>query len=72
MDELKVLGTEKIGSSEFTGIEGGFGENKKSMLAKDIAVIHNRPVFKINQLITDNIKRFKTNIDLIDLLTTSI
>lgn len=71
MDELKVLGTEKIGSSEFTGIEGGFGENKKSMLAKDIAVIHNRPVFKINQLITDNIKRFKTNIDLIDLLNTS-
>lgn len=71
MNELKVLGTEKIGSSEFTGIEGGFGENKKSMLAKDIAVIHNRPVFKINQLITDNIKRFKTNIDLIDLLNTS-
>lgn len=41
------------------------------MLVKDIALIHERPVFKINQLITDNIKRFKANIDLIDLLNTS-
>lgn len=71
MNELKILGTEKIGSFEFTGIEGGFGENKKSMLVRDIALIHDRPVFKINQLITNNIKRFKTNIDLIDLLNTS-
>lgn len=71
MTDLKVLGTKKIGSFEFTGIEGGFGENKRAMLVKDIAIIHNRPVFKINQLITDNIKRFKTNIDLIDLLNTS-
>ena len=71
MNNLKVLGTEKIGNFEFTGIEGGFGKNKKAMLVKDIATIHNRPVFKINQLITDNIKRFKTNIDLIDLLNTS-
>ncbi|WP_095761658.1 phage antirepressor KilAC domain-containing protein [Ligilactobacillus salivarius] len=71
MNDLKVLGTERIGNFEFTGIEGGFGKNKKAMLVKDIATIHNRPVFKINQLITDNIKRFKTNIDLIDLLNTS-
>lgn len=71
MNELKILGTEKIGSFEFTGIEGGFGENKRALLVKDIALIHDRPVFKINQLITDNIKRFKANIDLIDLLNTS-
>lgn len=44
MNELKVLGTEKIGNFEFTGIEGGFGENKKAMLVKDIATIHDRPV----------------------------
>lgn len=30
MEALKVLGTEKIGKIEFTGIEGGFGEGKKS------------------------------------------
>lgn len=29
MNELKILGTEKIGSFEFTGIEGGFVRIKK-------------------------------------------
>lgn len=67
MNELKVIGRERIGKYEFTGIEGGFGENKKAMLVKDIAEIHGRPVFKINELINNNIKRFKDGIDLIDL-----
>lgn len=66
--QLKVIGREHIGKIEFTGIEGGFGDDKKAMLVKDIAVIHERPLFKINQLINDNIKRFKTGIDIIDLL----
>lgn len=61
MDELKVLGTEKIGNFEFTGIEGGFGEDKKAMLVKDIAEIHNRPVFKVNELISRNRKRDAEN-----------
>lgn len=69
--QLKVIGKEHIGKIEFTGIEGGFGDDKKAMLVKDIAVIHERPLFKINQLINDNIKRFKTGIDIIDLLNTS-
>lgn len=42
MNELKVIGREHIGKYEFTGIEGGFGENKKAMLVKDIAKIHER------------------------------
>lgn len=67
MNELKILGTEKIGSFEFTGIEGGFGEDKKAMLVKDIAEIYNRPVFKVNELINRNRKRFKDEIDVIDL-----
>ena len=67
MDELKVLGTEKIGSFEFTGIEGGFGENKKSMLVKDIAVIHGKEVRQINQAINMNRNRFKDGIDILDL-----
>lgn len=37
MNSLKILGQEKVGNFEFTGIEGGFGEGKKSMLVKDIA-----------------------------------
>ncbi len=67
MNDLKVLGTEKIGSFEFTGIEGGFGENKKSMLVKDIALIHDRPVKAINQAIERQISRFKNGIDILDL-----
>ena len=67
MEALKVLGTEKIGKIEFTGIEGGFGEDKKAMLVKDIALIHGRPVKAINQAINMNRNRFRDGIDIIDL-----
>ena len=67
MNELKILGTEKIGSFEFTGIEGGFGENKRAMLVKDIASIHEKEVRQINQAINMNRKRFKNGIDILDL-----
>ena len=55
MKALKVLGTEKIGKIEFTGIEGGFGKDKKAMLAKDVALIHGRSLREINEVITRNI-----------------
>lgn len=64
---LKVIGKENINGMEFTSIEGGFGENKKSMLAKEIANIHNRELKHINELINNNKKRFKTNVDIMDL-----
>ncbi|EFQ43465.1 putative toxin-antitoxin system, toxin component, Bro family [Lactobacillus crispatus CTV-05] len=67
MEALKVLGTEKIGKFEFTGIEGGFGEGKKAMLVKDIALIHGRPVKAINQAIERQLNRFKNGIDILDL-----
>ena len=67
MNELKVIGKQKIGEIQFTGIEGGFGENKKSMLVKDIAEIHGQPQGEINRCIRDNINRFKDGIDIIDL-----
>ena len=67
MNNLKVIGKEKVGSIEFTGIEGGFGKDKKAMLVKDIAKIHGRSVREINEVINRNIKRFKNEIDLIDL-----
>ncbi|KAF0422881.1 ORF6N domain-containing protein [Pediococcus pentosaceus] len=67
MNKLKVLGTERIAGFEFTGIEGGFGEGKKSMLVKDIAMIHGQTQGKINERINTNIKRFKSGIDIIDL-----
>ncbi len=67
MNELKNIGKQTIGQYEFTGIEGGFGEGKKAMLVKDIAEIHGRPVKAINQSIERQIKRFKTEVDILDL-----
>ena len=69
MEALKVLGTEKVGKIEFTGIEGGFGEGKKAMLAKDIATIHNQSVGNINRIVNNNRKWFEDGIDVIDLKT---
>lgn len=71
MEALKVLGTEKIGKIEFTGIEGGFGESKKAMLAKDVAMVHQKELRQINQAINMNRRRFKDGIDIIDLLNPS-
>lgn len=68
MNELKVLGTERIAGFKFTGIEGGFGEGKKSMLVKDIAMIHGSTVKRINELINRNQNRFKKEVDIIDFL----
>ena len=60
------------GSTEFMGIqlpiiEGGFGEDKKAMLAKDIAEVHSRQLKHINENINSNRSRFKDGVDIIDL-----
>lgn len=67
MEALKVIGQEKIGKIEFTGIEGGFGQGKKAMLVRDVAKIHSRSIREINELINRNRKRFKDRIDILDL-----
>lgn len=67
MEALKVIGQEKIGKIEFTGIEGGFGQGKKAMLVRDVAKIHSRSIREINELINRNRKRFKDGIDILDL-----
>ena len=66
--EIKANGLIKGGDYEFTSIEGGFGKDKKSMLVKDIASIHNKKLKHINELINNNRNRFKNSIDIIDLL----
>lgn len=53
----------------FHDIEGGFGQGKKAMLVKEIANIHARQEPHINELINNNIKRFKDGIDIINLLS---
>lgn len=64
---IQVNGLKEIDGMKFHDIEGGFGEGKKAMLVKDIADIHNRPFGKVNELINNNIKRFKNSIDILDL-----
>ena len=69
MNELKNIGKQTIRQYEFTGIEGGFGEGNKAMLVKDIAEIHGSTVKRVNELINRNRKRFKDEVDIIDLLS---
>lgn len=64
---IKVNGIKKIENMQFHDIEGGFGDGKKAMLAKEIAEIHGRELKFINQNINRNIKRFTAGIDIIDL-----
>ena len=67
MDKLKINGSTKFMGIELPIIEGGFGEDKKCILAKDIAEIHDKELKFINQNINRNRKRFKNGIDIIDL-----
>ncbi|MDZ4957193.1 hypothetical protein GNF51_15680, partial [Clostridium perfringens] len=59
MNQLIVKGIKQIENMSFHDIEGGFGEDKKSMLVKDVAAIHERDIKDINRNINNNIERFK-------------
>ncbi|WP_246579250.1 ORF6N domain-containing protein [Alkaliphilus flagellatus] len=67
MNNLRLKGKVNLDNMEFYHIEGGFGKDKKAMLVRDIAAIHGKELFKVNELINNNRKRFKDNIDIIDL-----
>ena len=69
MDKILVKGTQNFLGKEIPVVEGGFGEGKRCMLVREISEIHNMKVGNINQRINDNKKRFKDNIDVIDLKT---
>ncbi|MEK4697869.1 ORF6N domain-containing protein [Bacillus sp. FSL M8-0063] len=71
MNELQVIGKQNIAGYEFTGIEGGFGKDKKAMLAKEVSEIHGQPLKEINRRINTNRNRFKNGVDIIDLLSGS-
>lgn len=66
MNNIVLKGVIQIEDMKFHHIEGGFGKNQRSMLAKDIAEIHGRELKVINQAINMNRKRFKDGIDIID------
>lgn len=67
MNRLKINGTTEFMGIHLPIIEGGFGEDKRAMLVKDISTIHNQPLGEINRRINDNRQRFKDSIDIIDI-----
>ena len=67
MNELQVKGTQSFMGKEIPVIEGGFGEDKRCLTDKTIGEIHNQLPREIRRRINDNIKRFKKDVDFIDL-----
>lgn len=67
---IKNIGQQEVAGKSFDGIIGGFGGGKRSILARDIAKIHEVSVKAINQNINRNRRRFNEN-DLIDLKASS-
>lgn len=64
--KIRNIGQQEVAGQKFEGISGGFGGDKRSILARDIAKIHGVSVKAINQNINRNRRRFNEN-DLIDL-----
>jgi hypothetical protein len=67
MELLEVKGKQNFMGIEIPIIEGGFGENYRCLLAKDIAEIHGVRTNDINDLINNNIDEFEFGIDILDL-----
>lgn len=72
MNDLILKGKFNLDDMEFYHIEGGFGNDKKSMLVRDIAFIHGKEFKHINEAINNNIQRFKYGIDIIDLKSVDV
>lgn len=66
MNDITITGTTEVSGITVPNIAGGFGADKKSMLAQHVAEIHAKPLFKVNEAINNNRKRFKDNVDVID------
>ncbi len=67
-----LQGTQEFMNKEIPVIVGGFGEDQKVVTDKMVAEIHNVEAFRIRELINNNIKRFKKDIDIIDLKATIV
>lgn len=67
MNELMMNGTQRFMEKEIPVVSGGFGIGKRCMTDKTIAEIHDMEVKNARARITDNLKRFKENVDFIDL-----
>lgn len=67
MKELIIKGLQEVLGKEIPVIEGGFREGKRCITDKNIAQIHDMKAIHVREAINKNIKRFKENIDFIDL-----
>jgi hypothetical protein len=67
MNNLAVKGELEVCGVTVPNINGGFGIDKKSMLAKHIAEIHEKKLIHVNEVINENIHRFKESIDVINI-----
>lgn len=67
MNQIILNGKQDFMGKEIPVIYGGFGENQKCISDKTVADIHKMQNKHIRERITDNIKRFRENIDFIDL-----
>lgn len=67
MNEIIISGTQKFMGKNIPVVAGGFGFDKKCISDKTIAEIHGMETKNVRARITDNIKRFKVNVDFIDL-----
>ena len=67
-NEILVTGRQIFMNSDIPVVLGGFGEGKKCISDKTIAEIHEMREPDIRRRITDNINRFKENVDFIDLI----
>lgn len=65
--DLVVKGKTMLMGKEIPVVSGGFGENEKCMLARDIAVVHGNETKRINELINTHIEQFEFGVDLVDL-----
>lgn len=68
--ELKISGKQNFMGIEIPVIEGGFGENRKAILAKTVADIHGVRNNDIQEIITNNISEFEIGVDILDLKVT--
>lgn len=66
MNNLAIKESIKVNGVIVPNISGGFGKEKKAMLAKHIAEIHGKQLKHVNETINSNRSRFKDNVDVID------
>ena len=64
---IDVKGKQEFMGKEIPVVEGGFGEGKRCLTDKTIAEIHGMQPKNVRARITDNLKRFKEDVDYIDL-----